>query len=42
VIAPDGTISYRAMPFKELTENAYGELGSAVASASHGKSAGSR
>lgn len=42
VISPDGTISYRAMPFKELTENAYAELGSAVASASHAKSAGTR
>jgi peroxiredoxin len=41
VISPEGRISYRAMPFKELTETAYGELGTAVASASHGTSAGS-
>lgn len=41
VISPDGKISYRAMPFKELTETAYSELGSAVASASHGAGAGS-
>jgi peroxiredoxin Q/BCP len=41
VVSPDGKISYRAMPFKELTENAYAELGSAVASASHNRSAGS-
>jgi peroxiredoxin Q/BCP len=40
VISPDGKISYRAMPFKELTENAYAELGSAVVSASHNTSAG--
>jgi peroxiredoxin Q/BCP len=40
VISPDGRISYRAMPFKELTETAYAELGSAVASASHNTSAG--
>jgi len=40
VLTPDGKIAYRAMPFKELTETAYGELGSAVASASHGTSAG--
>ena len=42
VISPDGTISYRAMPFKELTDKAYAELGTAVASATHSKSAGSR
>jgi peroxiredoxin len=41
VVSPDGKISYRAMPFKELTENAYAELGSAVANASHNRSAGS-
>ncbi|MEP7087501.1 MAG: redoxin domain-containing protein [Gemmatimonadota bacterium] len=35
VLAPDGRISYRALPFKELTETAYSELGSAVASTSH-------
>jgi thioredoxin-dependent peroxiredoxin len=40
VLAPDGKITYRAMPFKELTEGAYGELASAVASASHATSAG--
>ncbi len=40
VLTPDGKIAYRAMPFKELTETAYAELGSAVASASHGTSAG--
>ena len=37
---PDGKITYRAMPFKELTEGAYSELASAVASASHATSAG--
>jgi peroxiredoxin len=41
VLAPDGKIAYRALPFKELTEGAYAELASAVASASHA-SAGSR
>ncbi len=41
VLAPDGKIAYRAMPFKELTEGAYAELGSAVASTSHA-GAGSR
>jgi peroxiredoxin Q/BCP len=40
VISPDGKIAYRAMPFKELTETAYSELGTAVASASHGTGAG--
>jgi peroxiredoxin Q/BCP len=40
VLSPDGKITYRAMPFKELTEGAYGELASAVASASHATSAG--
>lgn len=35
VLTPDGKIAYRAMPFKELTEGAYAELGSAVASTSH-------
>lgn len=35
VLTPDGKIAYRAMPFKELTEGAYSELGSAVASSSH-------
>ncbi|MFI5242727.1 MAG: peroxiredoxin family protein [Gemmatimonadales bacterium] len=42
VLSPDGKITYRAMPFKELTEGAYGELASAVASASHATSAGTR
>jgi peroxiredoxin Q/BCP len=41
VVSPEGKISYRAMPFKELTETAYSELGSAVASTSHGAGAGS-
>lgn len=41
VLSPDGKIAYRALPFKELTEGAYSELGSAVASASHA-GAGSR
>lgn len=40
VLSPDGKITYRAMPFKELTEGAYSELASAVASASHATSAG--
>ena len=35
VLAPDGKIAYRALPFKELTEGAYAELGTAVASTSH-------
>ncbi|MEO8880512.1 MAG: redoxin domain-containing protein [Gemmatimonadaceae bacterium] len=35
VLSPDGKIAYRAMPFKELTEGAYAELGSAVASTTH-------
>ncbi len=35
VLSPDGKIAYRALPFKELTEGAYAELGSAVASISH-------
>ena len=30
VIGPDGKITYRAMPFRELTEGAYTELGEAV------------
>lgn len=42
VLSPDGKITYRAMPFKEMTEGAYGELASAVASASHATTAGSR
>jgi peroxiredoxin Q/BCP len=41
VLAPDGKIAYRALPFKELTETAYSELGSAVASTSR-PGAGSR
>ena len=40
VISPDGKIAYRANPFKELTETAYSDLGTAVASASHGTGAG--
>jgi thioredoxin-dependent peroxiredoxin len=35
VLSPDRKIAYRAMPFRELTEGAYSELGAAVASASH-------
>jgi len=35
VLSPDGKIAYRALPFKELTESAYSELGGAVASTSH-------
>ncbi|HMA02435.1 MAG: peroxiredoxin family protein [Gemmatimonas sp.] len=42
VLSPEGKITYRAMPFKEMTEGAYGELASAVASASHATTAGSR
>jgi peroxiredoxin len=30
VIGPDGRITYRAMPFREMTEEAYAELGTAV------------
>jgi peroxiredoxin len=41
VLAPDGKISYRAMPFRELTEGAYADLGKAVAGAAH-TSAGTR
>ena len=40
VLAPDGKIVYRAMPFRELTEGAYAELGSAVSSASHATTSG--
>jgi peroxiredoxin Q/BCP len=36
VIAPDGKVSYRAMPFRELVAGAYTELGDAVAKASGG------
>jgi peroxiredoxin len=32
VIGPDGRISYRAMPFREMTDEAYTELGRAVVS----------
>ncbi|MBK5186865.1 MAG: redoxin domain-containing protein [Gemmatimonadaceae bacterium] len=42
VLSPDGKIVYRAMPFRELTETAYSDLGNAVASASHGTGAGTR
>ena len=31
VIGPDGKVTYRAMPFKELVGDAYTELGAAVA-----------
>jgi len=40
VLSPEGKITYRAMPFKEMTEGAYGELAAAVSSASHGTTAG--
>jgi thioredoxin-dependent peroxiredoxin len=33
VIGPDGKITYRARPFRELVESAYTDLGSAVAKA---------
>lgn len=33
VIGPDGKVTYRAMPFRELSANAYTELGQAVAKA---------
>src|SRR4051812_7764846 len=33
VIAPDGKVSYRAMPFRELAGSAYTELAEAVAKA---------
>lgn len=36
VIAPDGRVSYRAMPFRELAANAYTELADAVSQASDG------
>jgi len=36
VIAPDGKVTYRAMPFRELVGSAYTELGEAVARASGG------
>jgi len=36
VIAPDGKITYRAMPFRELAANAYTELGDAVQKAAGG------
>ncbi len=40
VLSPEGKITYRAMPFREMVDGAYAELATAVASASHGKSAG--
>ncbi|HEY9448888.1 MAG TPA: redoxin domain-containing protein [Gemmatimonadaceae bacterium] len=33
VIAPDGKVAYRAMPFRELVASAYTELGEAVVKA---------
>jgi len=36
VIAPDGKVTYRAMPFRELVGSAYTELAEAVARASGG------
>jgi peroxiredoxin Q/BCP len=36
VIAPDGKVTYRAMPFRELVASAYDELSDAVARASGG------
>ena len=36
VVAPDGKVTYRAMPFRELVASAYDELGDAVARASGG------
>jgi peroxiredoxin Q/BCP len=36
VVAPDGKVSYRAMPFRELVGSAYTELGDAVAKAGNG------
>jgi len=33
VIGPDGKISYKAMPFREVDPTAYEELGKAVAAA---------
>ena len=36
VIAPDGKVTYRAMPFRELVASAYTELGEAVAKAGGG------
>ena len=36
VIAPDGKVTYRAMPFRELVGSAYDELADAVARASGG------
>lgn len=38
VIGPDGRVTYRAMPFREMTEDAYTELGKAVASTREAKS----
>jgi peroxiredoxin Q/BCP len=32
VIGPDGRVVYRALPFREMTEEAYTELGRAVSS----------
>jgi len=33
VIGPDGKITYRARPFRELVESAYTDLGAAVSKA---------
>ncbi len=36
VIAPDGKVTYRAMPFRELVAGAYTELGDAIEKAGSG------
>lgn len=36
VIAPDGTVSYRATPFREVDPTAYTDLAAAIAKAGHG------
>lgn len=40
VIGPDGRITYRARPFRELVESAYTDLGAAVSATSGAKAAG--
>jgi peroxiredoxin Q/BCP len=37
VIGPNGKVTYRAMPFRELSADAYTELATAVAKASGGR-----
>jgi thioredoxin-dependent peroxiredoxin len=36
VVGPDGKITYRAQPFRELVETSYSDLGTAIDAAGHG------